>query len=48
MSVWPEARGRNGDRAEAAKRPPLRDAIPDLFSVRIISAFAPFSRGRAA
>src|SRR5271165_1542463 len=33
MSVWPETRGRNGNRAEAAMRPPLRDAIPDLFSV---------------
>src|SRR5208282_659614 len=35
MTVWPEARGRNGDRAEAAMRPPLHDAIPDLFSVRM-------------
>jgi hypothetical protein len=35
MSLWPETRGRDGDRAEAAMRPPLRDAIPDLFSVRM-------------
>jgi hypothetical protein len=35
MSVRPETRGRDGDCAEAAKRPPLRDAIPDLFSVRM-------------
>lgn len=35
MSVRPETRGRDGDRAEAAMRPPLRDAIPDLFSVRM-------------
>src|SRR5271156_1552316 len=29
MTVRPETCGREGDRAEAAKRPPLRDAIRD-------------------
>jgi hypothetical protein len=31
MTVRPEI----GDRAKAAKRPPLRDAIRDLFGVRM-------------
>jgi hypothetical protein len=35
MTVRPETCGREGDRAEAAKRPPLRDAIRDLFGVRM-------------
>jgi hypothetical protein len=35
MTVRPETRGRDGDRAKAAKRPPLRDAIRDLFGVRM-------------